>query len=159
MYESQDKSEDDDSIPDSFDKSEDDDSIPDSFDLSYNQDNNSTRDNTDSSSEDSYIKITKNSVLTIDSCDSITNENQNTNLTIDSCDSITNEKQYTEIGKIKLQPNIDKINHTEFKSNITALAFFPKILVILTLTLLILFIKIINRHNLKDLIYYSTNKF
>ena len=40
--ESQDKSEDDDSIPDSFDKSKDDDSIPDSFGSSDNQDNNST---------------------------------------------------------------------------------------------------------------------
>ena len=51
------------------------------------------------------------------------------------------------------------INHTEFKSTITALAFFPKILVILSLTLSILIIKIINRHNLKDIIYHSTNKF
>ena len=84
---------------------------------------------------------TKIANLTIDSGDSIITENSHL---------ITNDNQYTEIGKIKLQPNIDKINHTEFKSNITALAFFPKILVILTLTLLILFIKIINRHNLKD---------
>ena len=43
----------------SEEKSKDDDSIPDSFGSSDNQDNNSTRDNTDSSSEDSYIKITK----------------------------------------------------------------------------------------------------
>ena len=149
----------------SEEKSKDDDSIPDSFGSSDNQDNNSTRDNTDSSSEDSYINITKNSVLTIDYSDSITtennliitNENQNTNLTIDSCDSITNEKQYTEIEKIKLQPNIDNISHIKLKSNITALAFFPYLLVILTLTLSILITKIINRHNLKDIIYHSTN--
>ena len=149
----------------SREESKDDDFIPDSFGLSDNQ-NNNTRDNTDSLSEDSYIEITENSDLSLDYTDPITrenliitNENQNTYLTIDSCDSITNENQYTEIEKIKLQPDIDKINHIELKSNITALAFLPKMLVILPLTLSILITKIINRHNIKDTIYHSTNKF
>ena len=151
--------------------------IPDSFGLSDNQNCNSTRYITDSISEDSDIKITENSDLTIDHNDSIsennsdliTNKNQNSNLKIDSCDSITtenshlitNDNQYTEIEKIKLQPNIDNISHIKLKSNITALTFFPYLLVILTLTLTlsILISKIINRRNLKDIIYHYTNKF
>ena len=43
----------------SEEKSKDDDSIPDSFGSSDNQDNNSTRDNTDSSSEDRLYKNNK----------------------------------------------------------------------------------------------------
>ena len=70
----------------------------------------------------------------------------------------------TNILKLKYlnyNPTLIRLIIPEFKSNITALAFFPKILVILTLTLTlsILIIKIINRHNLKDIIYHSTNKF